>query len=91
MLWNFGFRHHPTKQKKWIEGTASLATLAKLSDKQPKVDPVEQLFEDFLAEENPQMLEMVRKAPPEEREKLIKDLEKNFERLAQVIGKLKDM
>lgn len=90
MLWDFGFRHHPTKQTKWIEGTAGLGMIAKLADKAPKVDPIEVLAEEFLAVENPKLLEFIKKAPPEQRVQLVKDLEKNFEVIQSLMHQLKN-
>lgn len=91
MLWDFGFRHHPELQKRWIEGCAGLGTLAQIVDKKPVDDPVESICEEFLAEKNPQLLEAVRKAPKEEREKLIRDLEKNFAVLEDLLKRIKEV
>jgi hypothetical protein len=90
MLWEFGFRHHSDLQKRWVEGTAGLGTIATLADKPPESDPILDLAEEFLSQENPQLLEAIKKAPKEKREEMIRDLEKNFAVLEQVLRRLKD-
>lgn len=89
MLWDFGFRHHKELQTVWIEGTAGLGTIAKLVDKQPK-DTFSENAERFLSENNPELLEAIRKVSPQEREALLKKLEGNFENLRGVIEALKE-
>lgn len=89
MLWDFGFRHHPDKQSKWIAGGAGLGMIADLVDAAPAKDPVVDLAEQFLSAENPQLLEAIQKAPPEKREELIRDLEKNFSVLGELLKRLK--
>lgn len=89
MLWDFGFRHHPEKQTKWISGTAGLGMVAEIVDKEPETNPVEDLFEDFLEKENPKLLEAIRTAPAEQKEKILKDLEKQFAVLGSMLEKLK--
>lgn len=89
MLWEFGYRWHEDKQTKWIEGGAGLGTMAHIVEKKPLKDPLEDMAEEFLAKENPQLLEAIQKAPKEERERLIADLEKNFEVLQTLIKKMK--
>jgi len=90
MLWDFGFRHHPSKQKKWIDGAGGLGTIGKIVDEPPKLDSLEALAEEFLAEENPQLLEAIRKAPSEEKVRLIQQMEKNVQALQGVIESLKN-
>ncbi len=89
MLWDFGFRHHPDKQTQWIDGAAGLATMARISRKKPEVDPFDSMAEEFLSANNPKLLETIRKAPPGEREALLKRLEKNFSTLETLIQALK--
>lgn len=89
MLWDFGFRHHPELQNKWIKGTAGLATIAEIvSDKQD--DGFDAKAEEFLLDNNPQLLETIRNASPEEKAGLLKQLEGNFEQLSTIIKALKD-
>ena len=88
MLWNFGFRHHPDLQTKWIQGVAGLGTLAELTDKCPE-DTFAEDAEDFLSANNPELLESIRKAKPEDRKRLLVDLEKNFNELQGLIDVLK--
>lgn len=90
MLWNFGFRHHPELQIRWIEGVAGLATLAQLVDQEPEQDPFDQMAEEFLGENNPKLLELIRKTPVDEREKLLRQLERNFENLQGMIDSLRN-
>lgn len=89
MLWNFGFRHHPDLQKKWIEGTAGLGMIANMADERPAVDSVDAMIEEFLSAENPQLLEAIRKAPPGQKKKILKDLERNFEVISKLLAQLK--
>jgi hypothetical protein len=89
LLWDFGFRHHPDLQTKWIEGMAGLGTVAKLSDTQP-ADDFDELAHQFLAENNPDVLDALKSGNPAEREKLLARLENNFEQLRGLIDTLKE-
>lgn len=89
MLWQFGFRHHPEHQTHWVEGTAGLGMVAKLADKRP-ADDFQENAEEFLAANNPELLEAVRKSSPDEKKKLLEKLEKNFEELSGLINVLRD-
>lgn len=89
MLWDFGFRHHPELQKKWIEGVGSVGVVAEVVDSPPG-DFLEEVGPEFLAEHNPELLEMVRNASPEEKEKVLQDLEKNFNDLQNLMKFIKD-
>jgi len=60
MLWDFGFRHHPEFQTKWISGVAGLGTLADMVDEKPLVNTRTQLALKFLEETNPELYERVR-------------------------------
>lgn len=88
MLWDFGFRHHPDLQTKWIDGTAGLGMVARFSDQRAE-DDFEENAEEFLAANNPELLNAVRNASPDEKKKLLEKLEKNFEELSGLIGVLK--
>lgn len=90
MLWNFGFRHHPELQTKWIDGSAGLGSVAGMSDKRPPADDFMENAEEFLAENKPELLDAVRNSSPEERQKLLNKLEKNFEELSGLISALRD-
>ena len=90
LLWNFGFRWHPELQTRWIEGAAGLATTANLVDQPPQNDPFDEMAEDFLAQNNPALLEAIRKTPAEERSQLLRKLEKNFEDLSGLITALRE-
>lgn len=90
MLWHFGFRHIPSKQTKWIDGVGALGSVGQIVDKEPDVDPVTVLAEQFLAEEDPRLLEAIKKAPPEKKQELLKELEKNFKILQGLIETVKD-
>ncbi len=88
MLWDFGFRHHPELQTKWIEGGAGVGTLARIVDHEPR-DWVKEAGEEWLAENNPEMLKAIQNASPEEKEKLLAELQKNFEQLEKLIRLVK--
>lgn len=90
MLWDFGFRHHPTKQTRWVEGVAGIGTMGKVVDKKPQSDPIVDILEGFLSAENPQLLEAIRKCPEEERGQFLGELEKNYAALGELLQKLKD-
>lgn len=90
MLWDFGFRHHAELQTQWIEGAAGLGTIAQIVDKEPQDHPMDALAERFLADEDPRLLEAIRKAPPEEKAKLLAELEKNLKGVQAMIEKLKE-
>lgn len=89
MLWDFGFRHHADKQTKWIKGTAGLGMIADIVDETPETTAVEDLFTNFLSEENPKLLEAIRNSPDSERDKIVDDLERNFAILGSMLEKLK--
>lgn len=89
MLWNFGFRHHPELQTRWIEGMAGIATMARMVDQEPEEDPFEKMAEEFLGENNPKLLELIRKTPVEERDRLLRQLERNFDNLHGLIEALR--
>lgn len=91
MLWDFGYRHHPELQTKWIDGAAGLATIANIVDEKPQRDAFERMAEEFLADTNPKVLEALRKAPKEERARLTADLEKNYAALGELLKRLKDI
>lgn len=60
MLWDFGFRHHPENQTKWIEGIAGTGTLAQIVDEKPLINTRTQIALKFLEETNPELYEKVR-------------------------------
>lgn len=90
MLWEFGFRHHPEKQRRWIDGAAGLGMCAPVVKEPPEVNAVDRIAEDFLKQNNPKLLEAIKKAPPEEKAKLISELEGSFEAIKDLIEKLKE-
>lgn len=90
MMWDFGFRHHPDLQTKWIEGVAGLGGLANLSENPPPPDKFTGDAEDFLSANNPELLESIRKATPEDRQRLLADLQKNFREIQGLIDVLKE-
>jgi hypothetical protein len=90
MLWDFGFRHHPELQQRWINGTAGLATIAEITDTEPEADRFDEKAAEFLSANNPKMLELIRKASPAEREELLTKLESSFTELSSVIQTLKE-
>lgn len=89
MLWDFGFRHHPDLQKAWIEGAGGVGVVADIVKEEP-ADFLEEVGPEFLAEHNPELLEMIKNASPEEKDKLHKDLEKNFRDLQQLMKMIRD-
>lgn len=89
MLWDFGFRHHPELQTKWIDGTAGLGTLARIADSKPQEDFAASA-EEFLSANNPELLQMVKNASDEDKQKLMAKLEKNFEEINTLMSLLKD-
>lgn len=89
MLWEFGFRHHPELQTRWIDGAAGLGMVARFSEKRP-ADDFNDMAEEFLAANNPELLEAVRNSSPDEKKKLLKKLEKNFEEISGLISVLKE-
>ena len=90
MLWDFGFRHHPEFQNVWVEGVAGLGVTAGLTEPKPEEVDLNAAAADLLAATNPELMEMIKNAGPEERDALAKKLEKNFEQLQVLIGKLKE-
>jgi hypothetical protein len=90
MLWDFGFRHHPELQNSWIEGVAGLGMVAGLTDTKPVEVDLDSAAADFLAANNPELMEMIRNARPDERDALVKKLEKSFDQLQGLIDTLKE-
>jgi hypothetical protein len=90
MLWDFGFRHHAELQTKWIEGVAGLGSIANLVGSPPKDNFPEQV-EEFLSETNPQLLDAIRNAGPEEKEVLLKKLEGSMDEIRNLIDALKEV
>jgi hypothetical protein len=90
MLWDFGFRWHPELQSVWVEGVAGLGTVAALTETRPVEVDLEDAAADFLAANNPELMEMIRNAGPDEREALAKKLEKSFDQLQGLIETLKE-
>lgn len=91
MLWDFGFRHHPDLQTKWIKGVAGLGMVAAFSDKPPAVeDDFSQAAKDFLEANNPEILDAVKNGSDEDREKVLRKLEKNFSDIQNMIEMLKE-
>ena len=89
MLWNFGFRHHPELQTKWIEGAAGLGMLAKIVGKAPE-NNFSDLARQFLSENRPEILDQIDNAnTEEEREALISKFEKSIEGLSGVIAAMR--
>lgn len=89
LLWDFGFRHHPELQTKWIEGTASLGMVANLTDSEPE-DNFASSAEEFLAENNPELLAALQNADPKARAELRGKLEKNLDQIRMLIDSLKE-
>lgn len=89
LLWDFGFRWHPDLQKKWIEGVAGMGMVAKLVDKQPQQSGLADSAMDFLAENNPDLLDVIKSGNPQDKQQLLKKLEKNFNDLEGLINSLK--
>jgi hypothetical protein len=90
MLWDFGFRHHPELQNLWVEGMAGLGMVAGLTDTRPVEVDMDVAAADFLTASNPELMEMIKNASPDEREALAKKLEKSFEQLQGLIETLKE-
>jgi len=90
MLWDFGFRWHPELQNSWIDGVAGLGMVANLVDTKPEEVDLKSGGMDFLAENNPELLESIRNVKPEEREALVQKLEKSFGELQGLIEALKE-
>jgi hypothetical protein len=64
--------------------------VAGLTEKRPEEVDLTAAAADLLAATNPELMEMIKNAGPGEREALAKKLEKNFEQLQVLIGKLKE-
>lgn len=90
MLWDFGFRHHPELQTKWIDGVAGIGVCAEMTDKSPVVPDFEQSSEEFLAVNNPEVLEAIKRASPEDKEVLRQRLNKNLGELQVLLNALGD-
>jgi hypothetical protein len=90
MLWDFGFRHHPELQSLWIDGVAGLGMVADLTHTKPNEVDLDAAAADFLAATNPELMEMIKNAGPDERDALAKKLEKSFEQLQTLIETLKE-
>lgn len=90
MLWDFGFRHHPDLQTKWIEGSAGLGGVARMVESPPSSDEFTEAAESFLEANNPDLLRRIRNGSPEEKAALMKDLEANFSRLSEALKSLKE-
>lgn len=91
MLWDFGFRHHPDLQVKWIQGSAGLGCIAGVSDSKPESgDDFQEAATDFLSANNPELLKMINSASDEDKRKLRESLEKNFEEIQELIKVLKE-
>jgi hypothetical protein len=90
MLWDFGFRWHPELQNSWIEGVAGLGTVANLVDEKPEETDFKDGALDFLEANNPELMEAIRNVKPEERDALIRKLEKSFGELQGLIDALKE-
>lgn len=85
MLWDFGFRHHPELQKKWIDGVGAMGVVAAIVKEPPAGDILETAGKEFLLESNPELAERIKNASPEEKENLLKELEKNFRELQRLM------
>jgi hypothetical protein len=81
MLWDFGFRHHPDLQKRWIDGVGAVGVVAAIVKEPPQGDFLETAGPGFLLDNNPELAEMIKNASPEDKAKLLEDLEKNFREL----------
>ncbi|MFM8798901.1 MAG: hypothetical protein ACKODT_08085 [Fluviibacter sp.] len=91
LLWDFGFRWHADLQTKWIEGSAGLGTVAKLSDDKP-AESGEDLMTaawDFLMENNPELLASINNSDDSGKKELLSKLEKNFKDLQSLISTLR--
>lgn len=89
MLWDFGFRWHEDLQTKWIDGVAGLGGIAKTVDSPPKAGDFMGIANEFLAETNPELLEMIKSPDQIDKEKLVQRLEKNFRDLQELINTVK--
>jgi len=90
LLWDFGFRHHPELQTVWIEGTAGLGMVARLSDAKPVEEDFTTSAMAFLADTNPELLDTLKKADPESRAEIRGALEKNLDQIRMLIDSLKE-
>lgn len=90
LLWDFGFRHHPDLQTKWIQGSAGLGGVAQVVDAPPVGDDFTEQAESFLAEHNPDLLKRIKEASPEERANLLRELEGSMARLEKLLKNLKE-
>lgn len=74
MLWDFGFRHHPELQTKWIPEYAgadrNLVALG-VTDVQP--EEVIPLAAEMLVDQFPEVADRIRQMNPENREEMIKE------------------
>lgn len=90
MLWDFGFRFHPELQNVWVEGVAGLGTVAGLTETKPAEVDLDDAAADFLAANNPELMEAIRNSSPDERAALVCKLEKSFGELQGLIESLKE-
>ena len=87
-LWDFGFRHHPELQTKWIEGGAGLGGCAPIVDHPPKVSSFNELVKQFLAERDPKLLEAILAAPETDKDRVVEMLKTKFAALAEMLEAL---
>ena len=64
--------------------------LVQVDTTRPATDPFDEMSEKFLSVNNPKLLELVRKAPAGEKEKLLLRLQKNFTDLGKLIEMIEE-
>lgn len=84
LWWDLGLRWHPELAKKWLDGGGQF-TVAKIVDKKPTEMTLEQGAEEvleFIASENPEFADMVRRiktaGTDAEKNALLKEFESNI-------------
>mgnify|MGYP001120549074 FL=1 len=87
MLWDFGFRHHPELQTKWIEGAAGLIGFARIVDHPPE-DFWKKYGQEFLEQVDPRLAEIVKNGSPADQERLAKELVGKWRTLKELAKQL---
>jgi hypothetical protein len=90
MLWDFGFRFHPELQTVWVDGVAGLGMVAGLTENRPAEVDLDAAASELLAATNPELMEMIKNAGPDERQALVAKLEKSFGQIQELIDALKE-
>lgn len=87
MLWNFGFRHHPELQTKWVPAYAGVdRNLLALGVTDVNPDNIVDLAAEMVADQFPDVAERIMKMTPENRDDVMRE---QAEALLASVEKLK--